>query len=219
MVPLMPKSTTIQRLLTPGIIAILRSPTGAKLIDAAKAVLAGGVTALEVTMTTPGALNIIRDTKRALGDQIVMGVGSVLDAESCRSALLAGAEFVVTPAVRPEVIQMANRYGVPIACGALTPTEAIHAHELGADFIKLFPADNLGARYIRSLLAPLPMLQIIPTGGVTPENAVELLNAGAVALGVGSALVSQDILDNGDWPKLTKLAGKFMTALKKVKTA
>src|SRR6187549_1159755 len=106
----MPNLSTIQRLLNPGIIAILRSPTGAKLIDAAKAVLAGGVTAVEVTMTTPGALNVIRDTKRALGDQILMGVGSVLDSETCRSAMLAGAEYIVTPVVRPDVIQMANRY-------------------------------------------------------------------------------------------------------------
>ena len=215
----MANHSTIQRLLTPGIIAILRSPTGAKLIDASKALLAGGVTAIEVTMTTPGALNIIRDTKRALGDQIVMGVGSVLDAESCRSAMLAGAEYVVTPVVRPEVIKIANRYGVPIICGAMTPTEALTAQELGADFIKLFPADNLGPAFIKSLLAPLPMLQLIPTGGVTVENAVQYREAGAVALGVGSALVSQDILDNGDWPKLTKNAGKFVAAVKRFKSA
>jgi 2-dehydro-3-deoxyphosphogluconate aldolase / (4S)-4-hydroxy-2-oxoglutarate aldolase len=213
----MPKLSTIQRLLTPGIIAILRSPTGAKLIDAAKAALAGGVTAMEVTMTTPGALNIIRDTKRALGDQIIMGVGSVLDAESCRAALLAGAEFVVTPAIRPDVIQLSNRYGAPVICGAMTPTEALTAQELGADFIKLFPAEHLGPGYIKSLLAPLPMLQIIPTGGVTPENTAEYFLAGAVAVGVGSSLVSQDILDNGDWPKLTKIAGKFVNAVKKAK--
>jgi 2-dehydro-3-deoxyphosphogluconate aldolase/(4S)-4-hydroxy-2-oxoglutarate aldolase len=215
----MPKLALINRLLTPGIIAILRSPTGAKLIDAAKAALAGGVTAMEVTMTTPGALNVIRDTKRALGDQIIMGVGSVLDSESCRSALLAGAEFVVTPVVRPEVIAMANRYGVPIICGAMTPTEALTAQELGADFIKLFPAENLGPGYIKSLLAPLPSLQIIPTGGVTPENTGAYIDAGAVAIGVGSALVSQELLDNGDWPKLTKIAGKFVTAMKKAKAA
>jgi 2-dehydro-3-deoxyphosphogluconate aldolase/(4S)-4-hydroxy-2-oxoglutarate aldolase len=211
----MSKQSTIQRLLTPGIIAILRSPTGAKLIDAAKAALAGGVTAMEVTMTTPGALNIIRDTKRALGDQIVMGVGSVLDAESCRSALLAGAEFVVTPVVRPDVIQLANRYGVPIISGAFTPTEALSAQELGSDFIKLFPADSLGPGYIRSLLQPMPSLQIIPTGGVTPENTAAYLDAGAVAIGVGGGLVSQELLDNGDWPKLTKIAGKFIAAVKK----
>lgn len=174
---------------------------------------------MEVTMTTPGALNIIRDTKRALGDQIVMGVGSVLDAESCRSALLAGAEFVVTPVVRPDVIQLANRYGVPVISGAMTPTEALTAQELGSDFIKLFPAEHLGPDYIRSLLAPLPSLQIIPTGGVTPENTGEYFAAGALAVGVGSALVSQEILDNGDWPKLTKIAAKFVTAVKKAKAA
>lgn len=213
----MSKSSIIQRLLNPGIIAILRSPTGAKLIDAAKAAVAGGVTAVEVTMTTPGALNIIRDTKRALGDQIVMGVGSVLDSESCRSALLAGAEFVVTPAVRPEVITLANRYGVPIICGAMTPTEALTAQECGADFIKLFPAEHLGPNYLRALLAPMPSLQFIPTGGITPENAGAYLEAGAVAVGVGSALVSQEMIDNGDWPKVTKIAGKFVAAVKKAR--
>jgi 2-dehydro-3-deoxyphosphogluconate aldolase / (4S)-4-hydroxy-2-oxoglutarate aldolase len=215
----MSKFSTIQRLLTPGIIAILRSPTGAKMMDAAKAVLAGGVTAIEVTMTTPGALNIIRDTKRALGDQIVMGAGSVLDAESCRSALLAGAEYIVTPAVRPEVIEIANRYGIPVACGAMTPTEALTAQELGADFIKLFPAENLGPAYVKALLAPLPMLQIIPTGGVTPENTDDYLAAGAVAVGVGSQLVSQELVENGDWPKITKIAGKFVAAAKKARAA
>lgn len=215
----MAKLSVIQRLLNPGIIAILRSPTGAKLIDAAKAALAGGVNAMEVTMTTPGALNIIRDTKRALGDQIVMGVGSVLDSETCRSALVAGAEFVVTPVVRPEVIKLANRYGVPVICGAMTPTEALTAQECGADFVKLFPAENLGPDYVKSLLAPLPMLQVVPTGGVTPENTVKYLEAGAVAVGVGSALVSQELLDNGDWPKLTKIAAKFVAAAKKAKVA
>ena len=215
----MSKAAKAQRILNPGIIAILRSPTGAKLIDAAKAVLAGGVSAIEVTMTTPAALNIIRDTKRALGDQIIMGAGSVLDTETCRSALLAGAEFIVTPAVRPEVIQLANRYGVPIICGAMTPTEALTAQELGADFIKLFPADNLGPGYVKSLLAPLPMLQIIPTGGVTPENTAAYLAAGAVAVGVGSQLVAPELIENGDWPKMTKIAAKFVAAAKKGRTA
>ena len=114
---------------------------------------------------------------------------------------------------------MANRYGVPIACGAMTPTEALTAHELGADFIKLFPAEHLGPGFIKSMLAPLPMLQIIPTGGVTPENAGDFLRAGAVALGVGSGLVSAELIENGDWPKLTKIAGKFIAAVKKAKAA
>ncbi len=213
----MNKSTTIQRIIDSGIIAILRSPSGAKLLDAAKAVVAGGISAVEVTMTTPGALNIIRDTKRALGDSICMGVGSVLDSETARSSLLAGAEYIVTPVVLPDVIQLGRRYGVPVIIGAMTPTEAFTAQELGADFIKLFPADTLGPRYVKALLAPLPALQLIPTGGVTPENVGDYIKAGCVAVGAGSALVNQDLLDNGDFSKITKLAAKYVSALKKAR--
>lgn len=213
----MNKITTIRRITDSGIIAILRSPTGAKLIDAAKAVVTGGISAVEVTMTTPGALNIIRDTKRALGDSVCMGVGSVLDAETARSSLLAGAEFIVTPVVLPDVIRLANRYGVPVISGAMTPTEAFTAHELGSDFIKLFPAEALGAKFVKALLAPLPMLQVVPTGGVTPENIGEYIKAGAVAVGAGSQLVDQDLLDNGDFPKITKIASKYAAALKKAR--
>ena len=213
----MNKLATSRRLTESGIIAILRSHTGAKLIEAAKALVAGGIPAVEVTMTTPGALNIIRETKRALGDSICMGVGSVLDAETARAALLAGAEYIVTPIVRPEVIQLAHRYGVPVIMGAMTPTEAFTAHELGADFIKLFPAETLGPGYVKSLLAPLPALQIIPTGGVTPENVGEYIKAGCVAVGAGSQLVNQALLDNGDFSQITKLAAKYVSAVKRAR--
>ncbi len=213
----MNKFATTRRIIDSGIIAILRSPTGAKLMDAAKAIVAGGISAVEVTMTTPGALNIIRDTKRALGDSVCMGVGSVLDSETARSALLAGAEFIVTPVVRPEVIQLAHRYGVPVFAGAMTPTEAFAAHELGADFIKLFPAETLGAGYVKALLAPLPSLQIVPTGGVTPENVGDYIKAGCPAVGVGSHLAQQELLDNGDFSKITKIALKYVAAVKKAR--
>jgi 2-dehydro-3-deoxyphosphogluconate aldolase / (4S)-4-hydroxy-2-oxoglutarate aldolase len=213
----MNKSSTTRRLLDSGIIAILRSPTGAKLIDTAKAIVAGGISAVEVTMTTPGALNIIRDTKRALGEGICMGVGSVLDPETARYALLAGAEYIVTPVVLPDVIKLAHRYGVPVLAGAMTPTEAFNAHELGADFIKLFPAEILGPSYAKALLAPLPALQLVPTGGVTPENLGEYIKAGCVAVGAGSQLASQELIDNGDFPKITKNAAKFVAALKKAR--
>jgi 2-dehydro-3-deoxyphosphogluconate aldolase/(4S)-4-hydroxy-2-oxoglutarate aldolase len=213
----MNKSAITRRLIESGIIAILRSPTGAKVMDAAKAIVAGGISAVEVTMTTPGALNIIRDTKRALGDSVCIGVGSVLDTESARSALLAGAEYIVTPVVLPEVIKLAHRYGVPIICGAMTPTEAFTAHEAGADFIKLFPAENLGPSYVKALLAPMPALQIVPTGGVTPENVGEYIKAGCPAVGAGSQLAQQELIDNGDFPKITKIAAKYAAALKKAR--
>ncbi len=215
----MNKNSIIQRLLNPGIIAILRSDTGAKLVDAGKTLFASGITVTEVTMTTPNALNSIREIGRALGEAALVGVGSVLDTETCRSALIAGAQFVVTPVVRPEVIRMCNRYGVPIITGAATPTEALVAQELGSDFVKLFPSDQLGAAYIKAMLAPLPMLQLIPTGGVTPENIGAYFEAGAVAVGVAGGLVSKDILENGDWSKLAKIAGKYIAAAKKARTA
>ena len=213
----MTKLEIIQRLLDPGIIAIIRADSSESLLRAAEALLAGGVTAMEITMTTPNALQVIGDVTAKFGDRVVMGVGSVLDAETARAALLAGAEFVVTPVTKVEVIRLCNRYGKPIASGAFTPTECLLAYESGADFVKLFPADQAGPGYIKNILAPLPMLQIIPTGGVTPETAGAFLQAGSVALGAGSALVSREILAQRDWKKLTALAGEFVRAVRAVK--
>ncbi len=209
----MTKPQIIQRLLDPGIIAIIRADSSAQLVAVAEALLAGGVTAMEVTMTTPGALEAIREVTAHFGDKILMGVGSVLDPETCRAAILAGAEFVVTPVTKPEVIRMSNRYGKPIASGAFTPTECLLSHESGADFVKLFPAELGGPKHIRTLLAPLPMLQIIPTGGVTPETAKDFLEAGSVALGVGTSLVSKEVLASRDWAGLTKRAAEFIAAV------
>ena len=215
----MTKAEIIRRLLDPGIIAIIRSDSSTDLMDAAEALVAGGVTAMEVTMTTPNALKVIGDAAAQFGDRILMGVGSVLDPETARAAILAGAEFVVTPVTRPEVIRMCSRYGKPIASGAYTPTEALLSHESGADFIKIFPADQAGPAYIRNLLAPLPMLQIVPTGGVTPENAGAFFAAGSVALGVGSSLVSKEILQSRDWKLLTERAKAFVEAARQAKAS
>ena len=141
----------------------------------------------------------------------------MLDPETCRAAILAGSEFVVTPVTRPEVIKMCNRYGKPIASGAYTPTEAINAYEAGADFVKIFPADQLGPQYIKNILAPMPQLQIIPTGGVTVATVDAFIKAGCVALGAGSSLVSKDILKSQDWKKLTEIAAAFVEAIKKAR--
>ena len=213
----MTKPEIIQRLLDPGIIAIIRADSSEQLLRAAEALLAGGVTAMEVTMTTPNALQVIGDIAAKFGDRVLIGVGSVLDAETARAALLAGAEFVVTPVTRPEVIRLCNRYGKPIASGAFTPTECLLAYESGADFVKLFPADQAGPAYIKNILAPLPMLQIIPTGGVTPETAGAFLKAGSVALGAGSALVSREVLAARDWQALAQRAKDFVKAVRAVR--
>lgn len=213
----MTKSDITQRLLEAGIIAIIRADTSDQLLDAAQAMADGGVTAIEVTMTTPNALEVVRDAAAKFGDRILMGVGTVLSEENCASAILAGAQFIVTPVTKPEVIRACHRYGKPIVSGAYTPTECLLAHESGADFVKLFPAGQLGPAYIRSILAPLPMLRIIPTGGVTPETAPGYLEAGCVALGAGSSLVSKEILKSRDWPALTARAAAFVRAIREAR--
>jgi 2-dehydro-3-deoxyphosphogluconate aldolase / (4S)-4-hydroxy-2-oxoglutarate aldolase len=213
----MTKSQIIDRILNPGIVAIIRADSSEQLIDAAAALCEGGVTGMEVTMTTPNALQVISDVRKKFGDKVLIGVGSVLDTETCRATILAGAEFVVTPITRPDVIRLCNRYAKPIASGCYTPTEAMTAHESGADFIKIFPADQLGPTYVKNILAPMPMLQIIPTGGVTVETAESFVKAGCVALAAGSSLVSKDILKNKDWKKLTATAAAFVEAVKKAR--
>ena len=148
-----------------------------------------------------------------------MGVGTVLSEETCVSAILAGAQFVVTPVTKLEIIHASHRYHRPVVSGAYTPTECFAAHEAGADFVKLFPAEGLGPSYIKSIRAPLPMLRIIPTGGVTPETAAGFLEAGCVALGAGSSLVSREILEKRDWAELTARARKFVEAIREARVA
>jgi 2-dehydro-3-deoxyphosphogluconate aldolase/(4S)-4-hydroxy-2-oxoglutarate aldolase len=209
----MTKPEILDRIVNPGIVAIIRADSSEQLIDAAGALYEGGVTGMEITMTTPNALQVIADVRKKFGDKVLVGVGSVLDTETARMAILAGAEFVVTPITRPEVIKMCMRYGKPIASGAYTPTECMTAHEAGADFIKFFPADQLGPTHIKNMLAPMPMLRIIPTGGVTIETAASFIKAGCVALAAGSSLVSKEILKNKDWKKLSDIATAFVSTI------
>lgn len=213
----MTKPEIIRRLLDCGIIAIIRADSADGLVEAAGALLAGGVTAMEVTMTTPKALQVVTDVVAHYGPQILMGVGSVTDPETVRFAVAAGAEFIVTPVTKPEVIVACTYLEKPIASGAFTPTECLLAHESGADFVKLFPAEFHGPAYVRTLLAPLPQLRIVPTGGVTVENVGAFYAAGSVALGVGSALVSKAVLEERDWPELTRRAAAFVEAVRAVK--
>ena len=214
----MTKSQIIERILDPGIVAVIRVDSAAALMPICEALLAGGVTGLEITMTSPDAIpTIAHASKELTGRGALIGVGTVLDTETCRAAILAGAQFVVTPVCRPEIVQMAVRYGKPVACGAYTPTEALTAHEAGADFIKLFPADGLGPKYIQNILGPLPMLRIIPTGGVTVETAGDFLRAGCAALGAGSSLIAKEFLKNKDWAGLTERAKAFVEAANKAR--
>lgn len=165
-------------------------------------------------MTTPGALDAIHQASEALGKDAVIGVGSVLDPETARAAILAGARFVVCPTLNPAVIEMAHRYGKPIIPGGLTPTEIITAFQSGADLVKVFPANHFGPTYFKDLLAPMPQLRLTPTGGVTLDTASDWLSAGAACLGVGSALVKKDLIKNKDWKGLASLASQFAAIVK-----
>ena len=200
----------IQRLLDPGIIAVVRAPAAELALPVAEALIAGGVIAVEITMTTPNAIEAIRVTKLAVGERGLIGVGTVLDAGTCQSAIEAGAEFVVSPILRRELVPIAHAAGRPIMLGAYTPTEAQLAHEAGADFVKIFPADGLGPAYLKAIRAPLPHLRVVPTGGVDLTTAADFLKAGCAALGVGSSLVSSQILREARWSELTRLARAFV---------
>lgn len=208
----MSRSEIISRLANPGIIAVVRAQKPEQVLPLSEALIAGGVIAIEITMTTPSAISAIRDAREKIGDRALIGVGTVLDLETCRSATLAGAQFVVTPVLRPEFVPIAQAADVPIMLGAYTPTEAQLAHEAGADFVKIFPADNLGPGYIKALRAPLPHLRIVPTGGVDVQNVGDFLKAGCVAVGAGSSLVSTKILADANWPELTRRAKEFVNA-------
>jgi 2-dehydro-3-deoxyphosphogluconate aldolase/(4S)-4-hydroxy-2-oxoglutarate aldolase len=212
------KFHTIQRILDSGIVAIIRADDSAQLVDATKALIEGGIDTVEVTMTTPNALQVIRETKQKFGSKLLMGVGTVLDDITARLAMEAGAEFVVTPTLRLDVITLCQRYSKPVMSGCYTPTEMLTAHEAGSDFIKLFPADQLGASYIKTIRGPLPQLSIVPTGGVTPATCSDFIKAGCVAVGAGSSLVSKSILDKRDWKTLTEQATLFVAAVKRARS-
>src|SRR5262249_11941028 len=156
-----------------------RASSGDLLVDVAQALLAGGVEVLEVTFTVPNAVRVIERVAEKLGDRILLGAGTVLDPETARAALLAGAEFIVAPNTNPAVIELSRRYGKAVMPGAFTPTEVVAAWEAGADVVKIFPSDTVGAKYLKALKAPLPQIPMMPTGGVTLETAADFLKAGA----------------------------------------
>ncbi len=210
----MTKAEKLDLIRDSGIIAILRADSPARLIAVADALRRGGVRAIEVTMTTPGALSIVAEAVARFGDDVLFGAGTVLDAETARAAILAGAGLIVAPTLNLQVIRVCNRYGAVAVPGCLTPTEMLAAAEAGADLIKLFPAELGGPAYLRAVRAPLPQLPIVPVGGVTLDNAAEYMAAGAVALGLGSALVSHKLPDGGDFDEITRRAAAFIQAVK-----
>src|ERR1022692_2461254 len=199
-----PKADIITLLTDPGIIAVVRAQQAAQVLPLSEALIAGGVRVIEITMTTPNALAAIREAREKLGERALIGVGTVLDVDTCRAAIKAGAEFVVTPICRTELVAIAHAADCPVMLGAYTPTEAQLAYEAGAGFIK-------------PLRAPLPHLRIVPTGGVDVHNVADFLKAGCAALGVGSSLVSAKILQDADWPDLTRRATAFVSAARQAR--
>jgi 2-dehydro-3-deoxyphosphogluconate aldolase/(4S)-4-hydroxy-2-oxoglutarate aldolase len=206
------KQQIIEQLLNPGVIAVVRAKRAEQAVPLAEALVAGGVIAIEITMTTPNAIAAIKEASSKLGTRALIGVGTVLDEKTCQAAIDAGAEFVVSPICRRELVPIAQNAGKPIMLGSYTPTEAQLAHEAGSDFIKIFPADTLGPNYIKALRAPLPHLKIVPTGGVDLKTIGDFFKAGVAAVGAGSSLISKEVLEKDDWATLTKTATEFVKA-------
>ena len=210
----MNKSAILARLKSEKVIALIRADSSASLLDCARALSAGGLNCIELTMTTPGAIELCAQVAREL-PQVLLGLGTVLDAETARRGIAAGAKFIVTPCVRPEVIKACRELDVPVLGGALTPTEVYTSWELGVDVVKIFPAEYFGPAYIKSVKAPFPKIEVMPTGGVTPESVGEFLKNGAFATAAGSALVSPAALKAKDWPAITARAREFVAAANK----
>ncbi len=201
-----------------GVVAVMRGVTDETLPHIGDALVTGGITAMEVTADTDGATEKIRTiADRYAGEEVLVGAGTVLDAETARHTLLAGAQFIVTPTLDEGVVRMANRYGVPVVPGVLTPTEALKAYETGADAVKVFPASSVGPGHVSSIHGPLEQIPIIPTGGVDLDNAADYIDAGAIAVGVGSALITDDIVEEHDWEALESRAAALVDTVQQAR--
>lgn len=196
-----------------GVIAVIRADSPDAMVDLARSLVEGGITACEITMTVPGAIDAIRNVSGELGDDAIVGVGTVLDPATAEAAIEAGAEFVVSPILDPEVIDVAHRHDKVAIPGALSPIEVVAAWNAGADVVKIFPANHFGPQYFRDLHGPLPEIRLTPTGGVNLETTPKWIEAGAVAVGVGSALVRKDLMAAADWPQLAELAARYVAAV------
>ncbi|HEX3150647.1 MAG TPA: bifunctional 4-hydroxy-2-oxoglutarate aldolase/2-dehydro-3-deoxy-phosphogluconate aldolase [Gemmataceae bacterium] len=211
-------SQSLQRVLDAGIVAVVRAPEPTGLVEVIRALAAGGVTVAEVTLTVPNALDVLRDAKRDLGDAVLLGAGTVLESETCRAALLAGAEFIVSPIVNTEVIRLCRRYDKLVMPGAFTPTEIVHAWEAGADIVKVFPADVVGPAFFKAMRGPLPQIRLMPTGGVDLNTAAEFLKAGACCLGIGGQLVDPKLVAAKAFDQLRDLAAQYVDVVKRART-
>jgi 2-dehydro-3-deoxyphosphogluconate aldolase/(4S)-4-hydroxy-2-oxoglutarate aldolase len=201
-----------------GVVPVVRAPSADAAIKAVEAIYQGGVRAAEITMTVPGAIRALEKVADRFGDKILLGAGTVLDPETARACMLAGAEFFVTPSLRLSTIEMAKRYSKVICPGALTPTEVLTAWEAGADVVKVFPCGNVGgAKYIKALKGPFPQIEMIPTGGVNLETTGDFLKAGACAVAVGGELVDAKLLKESRYDVIEERARQFLAAVAKAR--
>jgi 2-dehydro-3-deoxyphosphogluconate aldolase/(4S)-4-hydroxy-2-oxoglutarate aldolase len=207
------KARYLGEIIKSGVVGVIRANSAEELMNITLALSKGGVKALEITMTSPGALETIKAVTSELGDGAIIGVGSVLDSETARAAILAGAQFVVSPVFKPEIVELCRRYDKICIPGAFTPTEILSAWEAGADVVKIFPATKLGPGYIKDLKGPLPQIKVTPTGGVNLENTADFIKAGAEFVGVGGAMVDKTLVAQKKWDELSELAAKFVQAV------
>jgi 2-dehydro-3-deoxyphosphogluconate aldolase/(4S)-4-hydroxy-2-oxoglutarate aldolase len=213
----MSKETQLRQVLDCGIVAVVRAPDSRRLVEVVRALADGGVTVVEITMTVPDALAVVREVRRELGDRVLLGAGTILDPETARAALLAGAEYLVAPTLNLDVIRLCRRYDKLVMPGALTPTEILAAWEAGADIVKVFPAEVVGPAFFKAMRGPLPQIRLMPTGGVDLTTAADFLRAGACCLGLGSQLVEPRAVAEGNFERIRDLARQYVDVVRRAR--
>jgi 2-dehydro-3-deoxyphosphogluconate aldolase/(4S)-4-hydroxy-2-oxoglutarate aldolase len=215
----MSKEDQLRHVLDCGLVAVVRSRDSQQLVEVVRALADGGVTVAEITMSVPGALDVIKEAKAALGDRVLLGAGTILDPETARAAILAGAEYIVAPTLNFDVIKLCQRYNKLVMPGAFSPTEILAAWEAGADIVKVFPADVVGPAFFKAIKGPLPQIRVMPTGGVDLTTAAAFLKAGACCLGVGGQLVEPTAVAAGNFTRIRELAEKYVYIVKQTRAA
>jgi 2-dehydro-3-deoxyphosphogluconate aldolase / (4S)-4-hydroxy-2-oxoglutarate aldolase len=211
----LPKLKTLEKIVDSGLVAVVRAESSEQACRIADACAQGGVGAIEITFTVPGALGVIAALARRCSSDILLGAGTVLDPQTARAAILAGAQFVVGPSVSADTARLCNRYQIPYMPGASTITEIVEAMECGADIIKVFPGEILGPAFVKGVMGPLPQARLMPTGGVSVENAADWIRAGCVALGAGGSLTAG--AKRGDYQSITELARQFIAKIREAR--
>lgn len=217
---MMNKREVMQRIGEVGLVPVVRANSADEAMRVTDAIKEGGVSVLEITMTVPGAVRVIEEMAKRYGDEVLVGAGTVLDAETARACILAGANFIVSPSLNLDTIELCRRYSIAVCPGALTPTEVVTAWQAGADVIKVFPCSAVGgAKYLKAIKAPLPQIELIPTGGVSLSTAAEFIQAGALALGVGADLVDTKAIRAGEPEKVTQAARKYVEIVREARAS